>query len=169
MNRVAFITLGCKVNQYETNAMIQKFIEQGYNIVEHTKKADVYIINTCTVTNMSDRKSRQMLRRVKDLNPHAIVVACGCYVQVAKEELKNIKEIDLILGNNEKKEIVNYIEKYIDGKKQIQSTEDVMQTRKFVDFGDVTYTEKTRAVIKVQDGCGRFCSYCIIPDRKSVV
>ena len=163
MNKVAFITLGCKVNHYETNAMIQKFIEQGYNIVEHTKKADIYIINTCTVTNMSDRKSRQMLRRVKDLNPHAIVVACGCYVQVAKEELKNIKEIDLILGNNEKKEIVNYIEKYIDEKKQIQSTEDVMQTRKFVDFGDVTYTEKTRAVIKVQDGCDRFCSYCIIP------
>ena len=163
MNKVAFITLGCKVNQYETNAMIQKFIEQGYNIVEHTKKADIYIINTCTVTNMSDRKSRQMLRRVKDLNPHAIVVACGCYAQVAKEELKDIKEIDLILGNNEKKEIVNYIEKYIDEKKQIQSTEDVMQTRKFVDFGDVTYTEKTRAVIKVQDGCDRFCSYCIIP------
>ena len=163
MNKIAFITLGCKVNQYETNAMIQKFIEQGYNIVEHTKKADIYIINTCTVTNMSDRKSRQMLRRVKDLNPHAIVVACGCYAQVAKEELKDIKEIDLILGNNEKKEIVKYIEKYIDEKKQIQSTEDVMQTREFVDFGNVTYTEKTRAVIKVQDGCDRFCSYCIIP------
>lgn len=163
MNKVAFITLGCKVNQYETNAMIQKFIEQGYNIVEHTKKADIYIINTCTVTNMSDRKSRQMLRRVKDLNPHAIVVACGCYAQVAKEELKKIPEIDLILGNNEKKEIVRYIEKYLDEKKQIQSTQDVMQTREYVDFGNVTYTEKTRAVIKVQDGCDRFCSYCIIP------
>ena len=163
MNKVAFITLGCKVNQYETNAMIQKFIEQGYNIVEHTKKADIYIINTCTVTNMSDRKSRQMLRRVKDLNPHAIVVACGCYAQVAKEELKDIKEIDLILGNNEKKEIVKYIEKYIDEKHKIKRTEDVMQTREFVDFGNVTYTEKTRAVIKVQDGCDRFCSYCIIP------
>ena len=163
MNKVAFITLGCKVNQYETNAMIQKFIEQGYNIVEHTKKADIYIINTCTVTNMSDRKSRQMLRRVKDLNPHAIVVACGCYAQVAKEDLKDIKEIDLILGNNEKKEIVKYVEKYIDEKHQIKSTEDVMQTREFVDFGNVTYTEKTRAVIKVQDGCDRFCSYCIIP------
>ena len=163
MNKIAFITLGCKVNQYETNAMIQKFIEQGYNIVEHTKKADIYIINTCTVTNMSDRKSRQMLRRVKDLNPHAIVVACGCYAQVAKEELKDIKEIDLILGNNEKKEIVKYIEKYIDEKHKIKRTEDVMQTREFVDFGNVTYTEKTRAVIKVQDGCDRFCSYCIIP------
>lgn len=163
MYKVAFITLGCKVNQYETNAMIQKFKEQGYNILEHTKKADIYIINTCTVTNMSDRKSRQMLRRVKDLNPQAIVVACGCYAQVAKEELEEIEEIDLILGNNEKKEIVNYIEKYLDDKKKIQSTEDVMQTREFVDFGDVTYTEKTRAVIKVQDGCDRFCSYCIIP------
>ena len=163
MNKIAFITLGCKVNQYETNAMIQKFIEQGYNIVEHTKKADIYIINTCTVTNMSDRKSRQMLRRVKDLNPHAIVVACGGYAQVAKEELKDIKEIDLILGNNEKKEIVKYIEKYIDEKHKIKSIEDVMQTREFVDFGNVTYTEKTRAVIKVQDGCDRFCSYCIIP------
>ena len=163
MYKVAFITLGCKVNQYETNAMIQKFKEQGYNILEHTKKADIYIINTCTVTNMSDRKSRQMLRRVKDLNPQAIVVACGCYAQVAKEELEEIEEIDLILGNNEKKEIVNYIEKYLDDKKKIQSTEDVMQTRELVDFGDVTYTEKTRAVIKVQDGCDRFCSYCIIP------
>lgn len=163
MNKIAFITLGCKVNQYETNAMIQKFIEQGYNIVEHTKKADIYIINTCTVTNMSDRKSRQMLRRVKELNPHAIVVACGCYAQVAKEELKKIEEIDLILGNNEKKEIVKYIEKYIDEKHKIKSIEDVMQTREFVDFGNVTYTEKTRAVIKVQDGCDRFCSYCIIP------
>ena len=163
MNKIAFITLGCKVNQYETNAMIQKFIEQGYNIVKHTKKADIYIINTCTVTNMSDRKSRQMLRRVKDLNPHAIVVACGCYAQVAKEELKKIEEIDLILGNNEKKEIVKYIEKYIDEKHKIKSIEDVMQTREFVDFGNVTYTEKTRAVIKVQDGCDRFCSYCIIP------
>ena len=126
MNKIAFITLGCKVNQYETNAMIQKFIEQGYNIVEHTKKADIYIINTCTVTNMSDRKSRQMLRRVKELNPHAIVVACGCYAQVAKEELKKIEEIDLILGNNEKKEIVKYIEKYIDEKKQIQKQENLL-------------------------------------------
>ena len=160
---IAFITLGCKVNQYETNAMIQKFIEKGYNLVEHTEKADIYIINTCTVTNMSDRKSRQMLRRVKDLNPHAIVVACGCYAQVAKEELKKISEIDLILGNNEKKEIVKYIEQYIKENHKIQNTEDVMHTREFVDFGDVTYTEKTRAVIKVQDGCDRFCSYCIIP------
>ena len=105
MKKVAFITLGCKVNQYETNAMIQQFIKKGYEIVEATKKADIYIVNTCTVTNMSDRKSRQMLRRVKEQNGKALVVACGCYVQVAKEEVEKIEEIDLALGNNEKKDV----------------------------------------------------------------
>ena len=163
MKTVAFITLGCKVNQYETNAMIQQFIEKGYEIVEHTEKADIYIVNTCTVTNMSDRKSRQMLRRVKELNPNAIVVACGCYVQVAKEEVEKIEEIDLVLGNNEKKDIVDYVEKYIETKTFKVQAEDVMEQKEFVEFGDITFTEKTRAVIKVQDGCDRFCSYCIIP------
>ena len=163
MKTVAFITLGCKVNQYETNAMIQQFIEKGYEIVEHTEKAYIYIVNTCTVTNMSDRKSRQMLRRVKELNPNAIVVACGCYVQVAKEEVEKIEEIDLVLGNNEKKDIVNYVEKYIETKETKIQAEDVMGQKEFVEFGDITFTEKTRAVIKVQDGCDRFCSYCIIP------
>ena len=161
--KVAFITLGCKVNQYETNAMTQKFIESGYKIVEHNEKADVYIINTCTVTNMSDRKSRQMLRRVKELNQEAIVIACGCYAQVGKEELEKIEEIDLILGNNEKNDIVKYVEEYLREQNKKIEIEDVMGQREFVDFGDVTYTEKTRAVIKVQDGCDRFCSYCIIP------
>lgn len=108
---VAFITLGCKVNQYETNAMIQEFIENGYKVVDHTEKADIYVINTCTVTNMSDRKSRQMLRRVKHLNPNSVVVATGCYVQVSKKEIENIEEINVILGNNEKKEIVKYVRK----------------------------------------------------------
>ena len=162
MKKVAFITLGCKVNQYETNAMAQKFIEANYKIVEHTQKADIYIVNTCTVTNMSDRKSRQMLRRAKELNPQAIIVACGCYVQVAKEDVEKIKEIDFAVGNNEKNNIVNYIEEYMQNKKQIK-IEDVMQQKEFVELGDITYTQKTRAVIKVQDGCDRFCSYCIIP------
>ena len=163
MKTVAFITLGCKVNQYETNAMIQQFIEKGYEVVEHSKKADIYIVNTCTVTNMSDRKSRQMLRRVKELNKKAIVVACGCYAQVAKEELEKIEEINLVLGNNEKKEIVEYVEKYIKSEIPEIQTEDVMKQKEFVEFGDITFTEKTRAVIKIQDGCDRFCSYCIIP------
>lgn len=163
MKKVAFITLGCKVNQYETNSMIQQFLKKKYKIVESTEKADVYIVNTCTVTNMSDRKSRQMLRRVKELNHKAIVVACGCYVQVAKEEIEKIKEIDLILGNNEKKKIVEIIEEYIKENKKHIEIEDVLRQREYVELGETTYTEKTRAVIKVQDGCDRFCSYCIIP------
>ena len=164
MKTVAFITLGCKVNQYETNAMAQKFIENGYELIEDdTKSADIYIINTCTVTNMSDRKSRQMLRRVKEKNKNAIVVAVGCYAQVAKEELEKIPEIDLVLGNNEKVDIIKYVNDFaLENKKELKM-EDVMQTKEFVEFGDTTFTEKTRAVIKVQDGCDRFCSYCIIP------
>ena len=162
MKTVSFITLGCKVNQYETNAMSQKLIEEGYKIVEHTQKADIYIINTCTVTNMSDRKSRQMIRRAKEINPEAIIIAVGCYVQVAKKEIENIKEIDLALGNEEKVDIVKYCNEIIQKNKK-EKIADVMQSRKFAEFGETSYTEKTRAVIKVQDGCDRFCSYCIIP------
>ena len=166
---VKFITLGCKVNQYETNAMAQKFLEKGYQIIEEETpeneeiKPDICIINTCTVTNMSDRKSRQMLRRMKEKNPNTIVVAVGCYAQVAKEELAKISEIDLVLGNNEKVEIVRHIEEYINNHINNVELEDVMYSKEFSDFGNVTYTEKTRAVIKIQDGCDRFCSYCIIP------
>lgn len=166
---VRFVTLGCKVNQYETNAMAQKFIEKGYQIIEEITpenediKPDICIINTCTVTNMSDRKSRQMLRRMKEKNPSTIVVAVGCYAQVAKNELAKIPEIDLVLGNNEKVEIVKYVEEYINNHINNVELDDVMYSKEFSDFGDVTYTEKTRAVIKIQDGCDRFCSYCIIP------
>lgn len=163
MKKVAFITLGCKVNQYETNAMRQQFMKKGYEIVEPTNQADIYIVNTCTVTNMSDRKSRQMLRRVKELNSEAIVVACGCYVQVAKEEVEKIKEIDLVLGNNEKREIVDIIEKYVQKNRRYTQVQDVMHQKEYIELGKITDTEKTRAVIKVQDGCDIFCSYCIIP------
>ena len=166
---VSFYTLGCKVNQYETNAMEQQFIKNNYEIVENTQKADIYVINTCTVTNMAERKSRQMLRRVKVINPFAVLVVCGCYAQVAKNELEQIPEIDIILGINEKNEIVqiveNYMEKMAEQDKRSQEAEidDVSKQKEFLDFGDVTYTEKNRAVVKVQDGCNMFCSYCIIP------
>ena len=164
---VKFITLGCKVNQYETNAMAQKFLEKGYKVIEeyeqNGEKPDICIINTCTVTNMSDRKSRQMLRREKENNKNVIVVAVGCYAQVAKNELNKIPEIDLVLGNNEKVDIVKYVEDYINENENNIEIEDVMQSRLFSDFGDITFTEKTRAVVKIQDGCNRFCSYCIIP------
>ena len=176
---VAFCTLGCKVNQYETNAMIEQFIKKGYAIKEFNEKADIYIINTCTVTNMADRKSRQMLRRAKELNPNSIIVACGCYAQVAKEELEKIPEIDLIYGTNEKNKIADLVDSLgtshfvssiplaskTENDNNIKETKvtDVMYQKEFLDFGVTDYTEKTRAVIKVQDGCDRFCSYCIIP------
>ena len=160
---VAFCTLGCKVNQYETNAMMQKMCEAGYKIVEFETKADVYIINTCTVTNMADKKSRQMLRRVKEINSNSILVAVGCYAQVAKEKLEQIPEIDLILGINEKNDIAKYIEEAVQNKTENTYVSEVLNQNEFLDFGNITYTEKTRAVIKVQDGCNQFCTYCIIP------
>ena len=189
--KVAFVSLGCKVNQYETNAMSQEFIEKDYKVVDFTDVADVYIVNTCTVTNIADRKSRQMLRRVKEVNPEAVLVATGCYAQVGKDELEKIEEIDLIIGNNEKKDIVEIIEDYKNEKNVFQNVNsvntskntvferqeneqstpeksnvlisDVMKQKEYVEFGTTTYTEKTRAVVKIQDGCDRFCSYCIIP------
>ena len=161
--KVAFYTLGCKVNQYETNGMIQKFEEAGFEVVPFNKKSDVYIINTCTVTSISDRKSRQMLRRAKELNPDGIVVACGCYVQVAKDVVDGIEEIDLSIGTNEKKDIVKIVEDFINDKKKPSTIDDVFHNEDYQEFGNIIFTEKVRAVIKVQDGCDRFCSYCIIP------
>ena len=161
--------------------MAEQFIKNNYEVVEFDEKADIYIINTCTVTNMADRKSRQMLRKVKEMNKDAILVACGCYAQVAKEELEKIEEIDLICGVNEKNKIVQYVEEYMAEstvftannetkadtaefkRKSKQIVTDVMSQKEFLDFGETTYTEKTRAVIKIQDGCDRFCTYCIIP------
>ena len=163
VKKVAFCSLGCKVNQYETNAMAQKFIEHGYEVVEFDEYADVYIVNTCTVTNVADRKSRQMLRRAKEINKDATLVACGCYAQVAKEELKKIPEIDLIIGNNEKNDIIQIVENHIAQKGAEDLVSDVMYKLDYIELGTTTYTEKTRAVIKVQDGCDRFCSYCLIP------
>ena len=165
MRKVAFYTLGCKVNQYETNAMAEQFIKSNYKIVDFEEVADIYVINTCTVTNMSDRKSRQIIRRVKQINPDSILAVTGCYAQVAANELENIEEIDLIIGNTEKKDIVEIIENYTE---KINLT-DINNQKEFVEFGTTTYTEKTRAVIKVQDGCNNFCSYCIIPYAKGRV
>ena len=142
--------------------MMQEFMKNNYKIVEFDEMADVYIVNTCTVTNIADKKSRQMLRKVKDMNPNSILIAVGCYAQVAKQDLEKIPEIDLILGVNEKKDIFKYIKEWKEGDTEAFISDVIHQTE-FVDFGSVTYTEKTRAVIKVQDGCDRYCSYCIIP------
>ena len=168
--KVAFYTLGCKVNQYETNGMIQQFLENGYEIVDFEDYADIYIINTCTVTNMSDRKSRQMIRRAKDNNPNSLVVAVGCYAQVLMEKVDEIPEIDLALGTNKKNNVVEIIENFINDKDNSKTyIDDVMHSKEYGDFGSITYTDKIRAVINVQDGCDRFCSYCIIPFARGVV
>lgn len=161
MKTVAIYTLGCKTNQYESNAIMQEFIKEGYKKVEFTEKADIYVVNTCTVTSMSDKKSRQILRRAKHNNPSAILVATGCFAQIAKNKLEEIKEIDIILGNSEKKNIVKYVEEFDKNRKQ--RIMNVKEEKEYLEFGKTSYTEKTRAVIKIQDGCNNFCTYCIIP------
>ena len=143
--------------------MRQKFIENGYEIVEFEEKANIYVINTCTVTNMSDRKSRQIIRRVKDINNYATLVVTGCYAQVAKDELDNIEDIDIVVGNSEKKNIVKIVEKFIETNEKQEIVADIMKQKCVTEFEVAAYTEKTRAVVKIQDGCDRFCSYCIIP------
>ena len=150
--------------------MAEQFIDNNYEIVKFEEFADVYIINTCTVTNMSNRKSRQIIRRAKQINSNSILVATGCYAQTAQEELEKITDIDLIVGNTEKKDIVKIVEDYKNNRNlERVRMSDINKQKEFVDFGNVTYTEKTRAVIKVQDGCNNFCSYCIIPYAKGRV
>ena len=161
--KVAFVTLGCKVNQYESNAMAQKFIDKNYKICDIEDSPDIIIVNTCTVTNIADRKSRQLLRKVKEENPNSVVVACGCYVQVAKDKIDEIEEIDISIGNSEKKDIVQIVENYIYQKEKINNIFDINKEKDFSEMGAVTYTEKTRATIKIQDGCNNFCTYCLIP------
>ena len=153
--------------------MAEQFINNKYEIVDFEENADIYIINTCTVTNMSDRKSRQIIRRAKQKNPNSILAVTGCYAQVAAEELEKIKDIDLIVGNTEKKDILSIIENHMKEKSagtdnKVNLT-DINKQKEFTDFGTTTYTEKVRAVIKVQDGCNNFCSYCIIPYAKGRV
>ena len=144
--------------------MMQKFKENNYEIVDANDDiSDICVINTCTVTNMSDRKSRHSIRRVKEKNHNAIIIATGCYAQNSKKELEAMSEIDIILGNEEKKNIVGCVEKYIEEKNKIVLVNDISNSKEFEDMGAISYTEKTRAVIKVQDGCNQFCTYCIIP------
>ena len=168
--KVAFLTLGCKTNQYETNGMMQKFIESEYEICDLQDNPDIYVVNTCTVTNIADRKSRQSLRRIKEKN-NTIVVAVGCYAQVAKGQLENMQEIDIVLGNKEKKDIVKYVEEFMQNRigfdskkdKQMIQVADISKQKEFDEYGCITYTERARTEIKIQDGCNNFCTYCLIP------
>ena len=163
MKKVALHNLGCKVNAYETEAMQELLEKHGYEIVPFQEGADVYIINTCTVTNMADRKSRQMLHKAKKMNPDAIVVATGCYAQADTEKLKEDTAVDLILGNNQKTQIVEALEEYEkEHAKQVQVIE-INHTKEYEELSISSTAEHVRAYIKVQDGCNQFCSYCIIP------
>lgn len=162
MKKVALHSLGCKVNAYETEAMQQLLVQAGYEIVPFDAGADIYIINTCTVTNIADRKSRQMLHRAKKLNPHALVVAAGCYVQTGGEKVCEDDSIDLIIGNNKKKDLIAILKAYEKGQ-QAETLIDINHTKEYEGLSLDKTAEHTRAYVKVQDGCNQFCSYCIIP------
>ncbi len=172
MKNVALHNLGCKVNSYEIEVMQEKLERKGYRIVPFAPGADIYIINTCTVTNIADRKSRQMLHKAKKMNPDAIVVAVGCYVQTGTESVKQDDCIDLAVGNNRKKDIVGILEEYISAREENRQDKTLHETTIFdINDGKQEYEEMkltragehTRAHIKIQDGCNQFCSYCIIP------
>lgn len=167
--KAAFFTLGCKVNQYETNAMEKLFSENGYEIVPFTGFADVYVVNTCTVTSIGDKKSRQMLRRAKGINPDAVIVAAGCMAQVAPDEIKKMDTVDVIIGTNHKSEILEAVEKAVADKKTISLIDDVSKTDFFEETPLSTFEGRERAYIKIQEGCDRFCSYCIIPYARGAV
>lgn len=171
MRKAALHNLGCKVNSYETEAMQQLLENAGYEIVPFTEEADVYIINTCSVTNIADKKSRQMLHRAKNMNPDSVVVAAGCYVQAAGEELKKDVAVDLIIGNNKKTELVSILDDYFSDREEAleETVIDIRGTREYESLSIDKIADHTRAFIKIQDGCNQFCSYCIIPYTRGQV
>lgn len=172
--KIAFHTLGCKVNQYETESMREKFCANGYSIVGETDFADAYIINTCTVTALADRKSRQYIRRMKKLNPDSVILVTGCYVQVNPDQVSAIEGVDIICGTNEKENAVRYIEEYLalkeNERKPAVHVKRFSELSEYVSGGIITSMEsRTRAYIKIEEGCDRFCSYCIIPFARGSV
>ena len=165
MRKAAFHNLGCKVNSYETEAMQQILEEAGYEIVPFSEYADVYVINTCSVTNMADRKSRQMIHRARKQNPDAVIVAAGCYVQAQADMGELDENIDIVIGNNKKKDLIRLLEEYFkeDIPEQMQEVIDINHTFEYESLHLSRTAEHTRAYLKVQDGCNQFCTYCIIP------
>lgn len=161
--KAALHNLGCKVNAYETEAMQQLLEDAGYEIVDFAEKADVYVVNTCSVTNIADRKSRQMLHRAKKQNPQSIVVAAGCYAQTKTDEAGKDEAIDLVIGNNKKHELVAAIEEFERDRSKKESVLNINHRQEYENLNMTRTAEHTRAFIKVQDGCNQFCSYCIIP------
>lgn len=160
---VAFATLGCRVNHYETEAMTEKFLREGYEITEFDNFADVYVINTCSVTNMSDKKSRQIIGRARRKNENAVIAAVGCYSQVSPDEVSKIDGVDVVLGTRNKGDVVYYVNKAKDEGKMQVAVGEVLKNKTFEELNIEEYQDKTRAFLKIQDGCNRFCTYCLIP------
>lgn len=168
--KVAFSTLGCRMNQFETSALEEKFSNKGYQIIPFDEKADIYIVNTCTVTNDADRTSRKVLRQAKRRNPNAIVVATGCYAQVSPEKLAQIDEIDLVIGNSHKTAVYEIVENYINERKEEKVfIDNIFRKNEFETFQISTFYEGARPILKVQEGCNSFCSFCIIPFARGKV
>jgi threonylcarbamoyladenosine tRNA methylthiotransferase MtaB len=167
--KVAFSTLGCRVNTYETEAMSEKFIKQGYEVVPFDSFSDVYVINTCTVTNMGDKKSRQMISRARRQNENAIIAVVGCYSQIAPNEVFQIPGVDVVLGTRNKGDIVYWVNRAREENKKILQVNDVLKNKVFENLVIEEYQDKTRAFLKIQDGCNRFCSYCLIPFARGAV
>lgn len=163
MKKVASHALGCKVNQYESEAIAELFAQKGYEIVDIDEWADIYIINTCTVTNFGDKKSRQLIRKVKRQNPEAVVAAIGCYAQTAPDEIKNIEGVNLIIGTKARKDIVDLVESYVPEMGVVSTVGQIAKEREFEHLTISKLADRTRAYLKIQDGCSQFCSYCIIP------
>ncbi len=163
MKTVAFYTLGCKVNQYESEAVSSIFEKNGYEVVSFDQSADIYIINTCTVTNLSDRKSRQAIRKAKKTNPDSVVTVMGCYAQTSSEEILKIPGVNLVIGTKDRNSILDYIKRLEEGECRINAVDNIMTSRSFEELKVNTYKERTRAYLKIQEGCSQFCSYCIIP------
>lgn len=171
MNKVAIMTLGCKTNQYESEALMDIFYKNRYEIVDFDDFSDIYIINTCTVTHVSDKKSRQMIRRAKKNNPESIVIVMGCYAQISPDEVSQIEGVDIIIGTNARHQILSYIDAYRQNltSKPYVIIEDIMKVQQFEDMKLEHITTHTRAFIKIQEGCNQFCSYCIIPYARGLV
>lgn len=168
--KVAFHTLGCKVNQYETEALSLKFRNRGYEIVGEHDFADVYVINTCTVTGLADRKSRQYIRKMKKMNPDSVVAVTGCYAQISPEEVQNVEGVNIVSGTNEKGKLIDYIEEFLQKKLPQMHVLPYEELKTYEETGLVTAPEnRTRAYIKIQEGCNRFCSYCVIPYARGSV
>ncbi len=169
MVRVSFRTLGCRMNKFDTDLIRNLFRQAGYSVVDFEETADVYIINTCTVTVGGDRSSRQAIYKAKRKNPKALVVATGCYAQVRPEELARLKEVDLVVGNTHKKEILKIVEEFIEKREKKVFVGEIFRQREMENFGTVLYFENSRPFLKIQEGCNKFCSFCIIPFARGKV